>query len=333
MPEIREISSPEPSPTDLSSVSDLAGVLEDSSLTGMVNDSEFPSISDEDFRTISRMVYKLTGIDLSEKKRYLVMNRLRPLMTQLKIKSYSDYLKHVFADPTGKALAGMIERITTNHTFFQREKEHFTFLKEKFLPDFESQRAPGHRQQLRIWSAGCSSGEEAYDIAMVIHDGYSHRIREWDVAILATDISQRIIEQARQGIYPENRLKELSPVLKERYFRPAGEQNYRIRADIKNLITFRLLNLKRESFPFNGKFDLIFCRNVMIYFDNESRQALLDKFFQCLTDDGYLIISRSESLSLHRKNFIHQGSSIYRKSSSLQSRPSVGPVSTSNYSS
>lgn len=298
---------------DAPPVSGIKQVVEHMNLLGTTEGLELPAISDGEFRSIRDTVYRLTGIKLSEKKRYLVMNRLRPLMSRLKIKRYSEYLDHVFADPTGNALARMIERITTNHTFFHREKEHFTFLKEEFLPDFEKKNPQGEQRRLRIWSAGCSSGEEAYDIAMVFHDSYGHRLSEWDVAILASDISQRIIEQARLGVYPENRIKELSPVFRERYFRPAGQNHYRIREDIRELVTFRLLNLQREFFPFQGRFDLIFCRNVMIYFDDESRQVLLDKFHHLLADDGYLIISRSESLPLRGRCFHHQGSSIYRK--------------------
>lgn len=271
-------------------------------------------LTDKEFGTIRDIIYRQTGIKLNDGKRALVMGRLHKVLTNLGMSDYTAYLDYIQADKSGRALGHMIDRITTNHTFFYRESEHFELMQKDILPRVVALPHVLSGKKLRIWSAGCSTGEEAYDLAMCVREFFREQLNKWDVAILASDISSHTVHFADRGIYPAARLQEMPASLRVKYFKKIENGDfYEVRPELKDMITFRILNLKQDDYPFRGKFDIIFCRNVMIYFDDEVRYELVDRFFRYTHPGGYLIISHSENLYRTRCPFKNEGRSIYRK--------------------
>lgn len=215
-------------------------------------------------------------------------------------------------DTTGQALLTMIDRISTNHTFFFREKAHFDLLTAEVLPK-TLQKLPGAGQNLRFWSAGCSSGEEPYSLAMTISEFLGPRINNLTPSILATDISVTALAKASRGVYTESETAQMSSDLKNRYFMRLEDGMWAVKQSLKKMILFRRLNLMRRAYPFKNKFHVIFCRNVMIYFDAPTRQALLERFYACLEPEGYLFLGHSESMGRSSSLFKYIKPAVYQK--------------------
>lgn len=270
-------------------------------------------LSDIDFEKISRLVYEQSGINLHAGKKELVKARLGKRLREGKFGSFRDYYRYVTTENGINELVVMIDSISTNLTSFFREETHFRKLREVIPAVIATSGNGCPVPGLKIWSAGCSTGEEPYSLAITLReiaDG-----RKADLRILATDISTKVLKTALAGVYPKERLGNISPLLLRKYFqigRNHWSGYYRAKNNIKDIINFRKFNLM-ESQPFNGLFDVIFCRNVMIYFDKETQKSLVDKFYGCLKEGGYFFVGHSESLTglTHRFKYIEP--SVYRK--------------------
>ena len=267
-------------------------------------------LKDHEFKQIRNYIKEHYGISLGDEKSALVFSRLRPLLKQKGFVDFSEYIDYLMNDRTGEAAVVFINRLTTNHTFFMRESEHIDFLQNIAFPWIEKNF--DNTRDLRLWCAGCSSGEEAYTLQMTAQSYFEGR-QGWDTEILATDISERVLQQATLGIYSNESLKTLPPEWTRKYFKRYDNDNMIARDELKKLITFRKFNLMEEKLPFKKKFQVIFCRNVMIYFDNNTREALVNRFYSALEKDGYLFIGHSESLSNVKSNFKYVMPAVYKK--------------------
>jgi chemotaxis protein methyltransferase CheR len=267
-----------------------------------------PELSIAEFGKIRNVLYDTCGISLSDAKIGLVKSRLIKRMRELEMKSFEQYTNYLEKDGSGKELAKMIDYLTTNKTNFFRELPHFDFLKSRVLPE-----TLNLSNRLRIWSAGCSSGEEPYSIAIIIAE--ESNLLNKDVKILATDISSRVLEKARAGVYESELISGIPGIILHKYFdtltHDSGMQ-YRVKNSIKNAIRFARLNLV-EPWPIRGPFDVIFCRNVMIYFDKGTRERLINRFYQLIRPGGYLFVGHSESLSSMEHKFQYLQPAVYMR--------------------
>lgn len=270
-------------------------------------------LNDDEFRLISQLLYRRYGINLTEQKRALVVERLQKTLRAAQFPSFKAYYKHVISDSSGKALLHMVDRLSTNHTFFFREAEHFDFLRLRVFPELVNNFQKQGSRKIRIWSAGCSSGEEAYTTAMVINEFFGDELSRWDIGILATDISVTALEKAHSGLYDHSQLACIPPAYRIRYFKPSGNGTWSVLPAIQDMILFRRLNLMNESYPFKGLFNVIFCRNVMIYFDNATQQRLINRLHFYTEPNGYLFVGHSESSSQYRSLFKYIQPAIFQK--------------------
>jgi chemotaxis protein methyltransferase CheR len=261
------------------------------------------------FRKIADMVYALCGIKLTDRKEALVQARISKRMRKLGIASFRDYITYLENDETGVEITAMLDAISTNVTHFFREPHHF-----ELLAQLLTQWAEKGQTRFRIWSAACSTGEEPYTIAITIHETLQD-LR--DVKILATDLSTEVVARARIGVYPPKTLDKAPQAIVRRYFRKihddAHETMYRIDDQLKRMITFGRINLSKPPFPLHGPLDIIFCRNVMIYFDNRIRATLLADMYRLLKPGGYLMVGHAESLSGMLSDFKSVIPSVYIK--------------------
>lgn len=270
-------------------------------------------ITDAEFKRLVKFMYDNFGINLAA-KRVLVQGRLGNMLRDRNFKSYGDYLDAVENDKTGAEVTTILNKLTTNHTFFMREPEHYTFMKDVVLP-YSIKVCKDHI--LRMWSAACSSGEEVYTMAMLIDQYFGADKAKWDTRILATDISQNVIGKAKTGIYQEEGMKGLSKEWKARYFNRLTDGSYEICQGIKDEVIFKTFNLM-DPMPDKYKakpFDLIFCRNVMIYFDQPTKQALVNRFYDVVKPGGYFFIGHAESVNRQDTQFDYIKPAIYRKPS------------------
>lgn len=261
------------------------------------------------FNELKKLVYDYAGISLSDAKEQLVYGRLARRLRALGLKSFDDYCDLLRNDP-GDEFTHFINAITTNLTAFFRENHHFESLQKSILPKLMQYRQSS--KKLRIWSAGCSTGEEPYSIAITMLESVPE---DWDVKILATDIDSNVVATASAGIYTEERIAGLSNERKRRWFRKGSGDNagkVRVGAEVQSLITFKVLNLM-QGWPMHGPFDIIFCRNVVIYFDKDTQRVLIDRYANLLTDDGYLFLGHSEALHDVSTRFDLLGKSSYQK--------------------
>lgn len=268
------------------------------------------NITENEFRQLTEFIKKNYGINLKEEKKVLVTGRLQHVLQEVGCDNFTDYFEYILADKTGQAVITMIDKITTNHTFFMRESDHFDFLRDKVLP-FLKKSVPD--KDLRIWCAASSTGEEAYTLAMIIDEFLGNEKLWWDTKILATDISESVLECGVRGIYSDERVEPLPLRWKQNYFLRYDNDNWVVKDKIKNEIIFRKFNLMEPIFPFKKKFHVIFCRNVMIYFDNDTKNKLISKFYDHLEHGGYLFVGHSESINRIGTKFQYVMPSVYRK--------------------
>ena len=270
--------------------------------------------TDKDFRYISQVVGERVGIELPNSKRELIYGRLAKRLRKLGIKSFKEYCERL-EQGDEEEFTNFINAITTNVTSFFRENHHFEFLKNKLLPDLIKKQKNSLYPRLRIWSAGCSSGMEPYSIAMILKESIPDLDR-WDVKILATDLDSNILGIARKGIYSIDHLDEIPQESHKKWLLKGGRNSnqgvFKIRDDVKHLISFRQLNLL-SNWPMQGLFDFIFCRNVTIYFDAENRGNVVNRFADQLIGDGHLFVGHSESLFGLTHRFESVGRTIHMK--------------------
>lgn len=251
------------------------------------------------FEFIARLVYEHSRIHLGANKIQLVAARLGKRLRALKLNSFGEYCQLLKSPNAEPELTHLVDVISTNHTQFFREKRHFDFLREVALPEWTRQQNSKTPRRLELWSAACASGEEPYTLAIVLSEFFRDR-PPWDWKVHATDISRTVLDKARRGIYAEERLQYLSGDLARRYFqRGVGEWagHYRVKESLRRRVVFQPMNLFQCPYPFPDPFPIIFCRNVMIYFDHPTQQNLVAKLENQLSPGGYLMVGHSESLT------------------------------------
>jgi chemotaxis protein methyltransferase CheR len=261
----------------------------------------------EHFRKISALVYQRAGINLKQGKEALVRARLMKRLRRLRMERVQDYLELIESDRGGEEIAALIDVMTTNKTSFFREMDHFDFLRERVLPGLRGPR-------LRFWSAACSSGEEPYSLAMLLCECLPG-IARMDVRILATDISLRMLDKARRAVYPAQAAAELPAPVYRRYLpaAPGGRgAEVQVAPEAAGLVHFAYLNLM-DPWPMRGPFQVIFCRNVMIYFDRDTQQRLVNRFWDYLGEGGFLFVGHSEGLSAIKHRFRYVRPAVYQK--------------------
>ncbi len=276
-------------------------------------------LSKTQFKKITQLVHGLCGINLHSGKEELVKGRLMKRLRALEMDSFEQYIRYIGQDKTGLELSIMINALTTNKTNFFREPQHFDFLRQKVLPEIKN------HSRMRFWSAGCSSGEEPFSIAMVLREELLDTDLR-DVQILGTDISVRMLEKARDAIYEQKVLRDVSPHLLQKYFTPLDGRHltgftcvqtgspraYQVNNSVRSLVRLARLNLM-DRWSMRGPFNVIFCRNVMIYFDKPTQQQLIPRFWKLLEPGGYLFVGHSESLLASSHKFHYVQPAVYVK--------------------
>ncbi len=268
------------------------------------------SLNNSEFQFIRQYVYEATGIVLSENKREMVHRRLMKCIRDSQTDSFTSYINILKSDDVVEKTK-FINAITTNLTSFFREKHHFDYIRE-YIPTLTRQVG---NKRLRIWSAGCSTGEEPYSIAITLQQIMGSQLSTWDTRILATDLDTEVLDQAREGIYKKARVEDLPLKLKKKWFRSGSgslKDHVKVDARLSEMIAFKQLNLL-HNWPMQGPFDVIFCRNVMIYFDKPTQHDLIDRFYHLLKPEGVLIIGHSENLGRHANLFDTLGHTIFKK--------------------
>ena len=264
-------------------------------------------LSNEDHVRLAKVIKAKYGLNLTEKK-YLIESRLTNYVLDCGFDNFTEYLESVYADRSGIEMTNIISRLTTNYTYFMRESEHFRHFTEVFLRDAESRIED---KDLRIWSAGCSFGNEPYNLAMCLHEYFGDDADNWDSRILATDISFNALRMAKQGVFAEQALQELPESWIRKYFNRHVNGTYQVSEELRNDVVFKYHNLM-EPIGFKKKFDLIVCRNVMIYFDEQTKEELIDRFYDATEPGGYLYIGHAESAPKEMK-YEYVQPAIYRK--------------------
>lgn len=270
-------------------------------------------ITTEEFNQIREVLYQRFGISLSDKKRSLVTGRLGKLMNQKKFTSFSQFISYVKKDSTGVALQELVNKMSTNHTFFYREPAHFEFMESVALPEIITQLKQNSSKDIRIWCAAASTGEEPYTIMMTLMQTLKTDYSSWQAGLLATDISTNVIEKAKKGIYSKDSVMLIPQHLRKKYLKPVDSESFQFIPRVRNEITFRLFNLMNPVLPFKKPFHIIFCRNVMIYFDQKTRCELVERFYNCLEPNGYLFTGHSESIRQCNSSFKMLQPAVYRK--------------------
>lgn len=266
-------------------------------------------LSDTDFSVIRETIYRLSGIQLSEHKRELVYSRLTRRLREHGLPTFKSYIDLLDGPKGSVELEHMVNALTTNLTSFFREKHHFDHLQNAALPAILGDPA-GSGRRLRIWSSACSTGEEPYSIAATLLESPFNWDRI-DARILATDLNTDVLKQAAKGHYASAEMAK-SPAMCRKYFNWSTEGHAEAASRIKNLISFRQLNLLNR-WPMKGRFDAIFCRNVLIYFDTETKSKLVDRFVDILNPKGWLYLGHSESASGNHPGLELIGQTTYRK--------------------
>ena len=268
--------------------------------------------SDADFNAVRELIKDVTGISMGEQKRQLVFRRIRARLQATGIPTYRDYIDFVRRGDQVE-VEQFCNAVTTNLTSFFRENHHFEYLADTILPELKEKKRRSNKR-IRIWSAGCSTGEEPYSIAMTVREAFD-KLASWDLKVLCTDLDSDVVAKSRAGQYQEGRINGISASRLRRWFENVGTASdpvYSANQELRDLLTFNQLNLMND-WPMRGKFDVIFCRNVVIYFDKDTQRKLVARYEQVLEDDGYLILGHSESLFRVSDNFELLGNTIYRK--------------------
>ncbi len=243
------------------------------------------------FEELREFIYKKSGIFFEKSKEYLLTNRLKKRLKELNLKSFEEYLNYLRSPRGNKELGPLFDAITINETYFFRHLRQIEAFRDIIVPELLKK-----KRSINVWSAACSTGEEPYTLVIALMEKYGQNI---PARILASDISNEVLEKAKEGIYGEYSVKELSPELKRKYFDSVGLGKYKIKDFVKNKVIFKNINLLDPHLPSKvGKMDVIFCRNVLIYFDSSSRQKVVDIFYKnILNPGGYLILGATESIS------------------------------------
>ncbi|MBQ9624711.1 MAG: chemotaxis protein CheR [Clostridia bacterium] len=267
-------------------------------------------LTDEEYKHLADYMYKKFGINLKGKKT-LIEARLASIIRDRQFQSFSQYIETLTRDISGVEDSIIVSKLTTNYTYFMREQGHYNFSKRKALPEL----CPRIKDKdLRVWSSACSSGEEPYSIAMMLDEYFNnnHSDEKWDKVVLASDISDNVLRTATQGVYSKGSMTALSNGEVSKYFTPAGTDTFKVTPYLRSQVAFKKINLM-DPFSFKKPFHIIFCRNVMIYFDNQTKEKLINKFYDVLVPGGYLYIGLSESIINLKTKFTYVEPAIYKK--------------------
>ena len=277
-----------------------------------------PELTDAQFKKISSLVRDLCGINLHEGKKQLVQARLNKRLHKLGLRNYREYVEYVSSEADGVELTAMLDAISTNLTSFFRERNHFEYLARTVLPAAIAR--AGADRRLRIWSAGCSTGEEPYSIAIILQENVPD-LPFWNAKVLGTDLSTQVLAHAEKATYPGERIKAVPPQQRSRSFQcvqTSPERMYRVKDCVRSLVYFARMNLM-DPWPIHGPFDAIFCRNVMIYFDKPTQAELVNRFCKILAPGGTLFIGHSEGLAGVRHPFRYIQPTVYEKPAGIRS--------------
>jgi chemotaxis protein methyltransferase CheR len=278
-----------------------------------IKSKDFIDISDVEFNKIRDLIYKHIGISLTTEKRELVRGRLQKVLHKMKFTTFSDYFIYLISDKKGTAISDLANIISTNYTFFGREWDHFDFFHKYTLPDVAQRFINQNNKDFRIWCAGCSTGEEPYTLVMLMMNYFGKDYNSLTAGILATDISEKVLDIAKEGVYSEDKIDKILPELRNKYFKKVDSSLFRVIDTLRKEVVFRRFNLMNTSFPFKKPFHVIFCRNVMIYFDQQTRENLIDKFYDFLVPGGWLFIGHSETITKRNSKFIYIKPAVYQK--------------------
>ncbi len=267
---------------------------------------EFP-MSDANFEQIKQIAYRQTGISLTDHKKNMIYSRLSRRIRSLGLRDFNQYCE-VISQPDNQEMGDFVNSITTNLTAFFRENHHFEYLEKEVFPQLRMKNLK--QKRVRVWSAGCSTGEEPYSLSIVMQEHLP--TAGWDIRLLATDLDTNVVAHAKRGVYDRDRIDSVSAERRQRWFLKGNDDQVRVKPQLQKLITFKPLNLL-DNWPMSGPFDVIFCRNVVIYFDKETQRRLFERYADLLADDGYLFIGHSESLHRVTDRFRSLGRTMYQK--------------------
>lgn len=268
--------------------------------TSKASMSGIMKISDKEFYSLRSLILEHFGINIQEQKRTLLVVRLQKLLQAQGFKTFREYYNYLIRDSSPDRLHELIDSISTNFSFFFREHKHFDYFSKTVLPLLVERQKKRNSKNIRIWSAGCSTGEEPYTIVMLMLEFFGIEYAMWNAGVLATDISTRALKKAMKGIYSQDKIRHVPAGLNKKFFNKADEGKLVINETIRNNVTFRRLNLMKPTFPFKKKFHIIFCRNVMIYFNQQTRNDLIRKFHNVSKPGSFLFIGHSETLDTSR---------------------------------
>ena len=277
--------------------------------------ANMPALTDAEFNELVKIIYDKTRIQMTNHKRALVTSRLSKRLRALHMDSFREYIDFV-KNAKDEELTNFVNAVTTNKTDFFRENKHFEYMKSTLLPEWEKKFKEGKVKNLRIWSAACSTGEEPYTIQMTLHEYFGSNYDRYDIKVLASDIDTNVLAHGRAGIYKEESVEPIQPNILRKYFlKGTGDKEglYKVKDILQKNLFFRQLNFKDEDFDIHTQFDLIFCRNVIIYFDKEFQKELFNKFHRYLKEDGLVFIGHSETLFGVSDKFKYVSSNIYKK--------------------
>lgn len=276
-------------------------------------ESSMMTMSDSEFQLLRNLVYTRVGINLTERKRSMLIGRLQKLLRTSGFKTFQEYYDYLVNDPGPGAMTELVNRVTTNYSFFYRGKSHFEFFSQRAFPEILESLRKRNSRDIRIWAAGCSTGEEPYMIIMLMMEYLGREYGLWDAGVLATDISAKALRFAHEAVYPEDRVKEMPLPLKKKYLTVRKDGQVAVKDAVRREVVFRKFNLKNETFPFKKPFQIIFCRNVMIYFDRQTRDKLLQQFSALTDPGGYLFIGHSETLGREQDLYRYIMPAVYQK--------------------
>jgi Methylase of chemotaxis methyl-accepting proteins len=280
--------------------------------TGILESMGIKLIPEPEFKELARIIYDHFGINLTPNKLTLVTGRIHPIMVNHGFKTYSDYIETLKLDKSGEMISELANHISTNHTAFYREESHFKLLQSTVLPEITERKRKVGDRDLRVWCAACSTGEEAYTLEFCLLRHFAREYDIWKAGVLATDISASALAKAKAGIYPAARMESVPLDIQYDYFTRVDNENFAVVPKVKKEVTFRRLNLMNERYPLKKAFDIIFCRNVMIYFDHNTRIQLIERLYHWIEPEGYLFIGHSESVPGLDKMFTYVSPSVYK---------------------
>ena len=268
------------------------------------------AINDQEFTQFADYVRHHYGIHFKAEKKSLIAGRLNHVLADMNMRNLTQYMEYLAADKSGRAVSTMLDKITTNYTYFMREADHFQYFRDSVLPYLEK---TVKNRDMRVWCAASSTGEEPYTLAMIMDEYFGTEKSKWDTKILATDISQAVLNTAKAGIYSKEKIAPLPEAWKKRYFNAYDNENVIISERIREEVIFSKINLMEPAFPFKKNMHAVFCRNVMIYFDNETKDRLTERMYDITEPGGFLFIGHAEGLNREKTRYKYIMPAVYRK--------------------